>query len=165
MTEGDILPSIGIRRPTKDDIEDIYNLIRNSKTLDLNSEYLYLLLSTHFSSTCRVAIYNNIVIGFTSSYVLPDDSSMLFIWQIAVDENFRGKNIAFLMINDIIATIDISHISATIAPSIKSSKRVFEKIATHYNTNLISRKFFSKDDFSSCHEEELLYTIRIKEHR
>ena len=82
---------ISIRYPRKNDASEIYNLVKNSKVLDLNSEYLYLLQSTHFIDTCSVAICDEEVVGFVSGYKLPNNQNTLFIWQVAVDEKFRGS--------------------------------------------------------------------------
>lgn len=165
MTKGAILPSIGIKTPTKDDAKSIYNLVKNSQTLDLNSQYLYLLLCTHFSSSCRIATHKDEIIGFCSSYALPQDPSTLFVWQVVVSPAFKGRGIAKEMIKSVVEVIKPKHISATIAPSIVASRKLFKKLADEYQSELTVSEFFSSQNFSSSHEEELLYTIDLKENR
>jgi L-2,4-diaminobutyric acid acetyltransferase len=151
-----------IRCPKKNDASKIYNLVKNSKVLDLNSEYLYLLQSTHFIDTCSVAICNEEVIGFVSGYRLPNNPNTLFIWQVTVDERFRGNNLAKRLLMNIIKrkeNLDLQYINTTVSPSNNSSIRVFEKLATELKTKIISKSFFEKEDFINAHEEETLYEI------
>ncbi|WP_353736691.1 GNAT family N-acetyltransferase [Arcobacter sp.] len=70
-------------------------------TLDLNSQYLYLLQTTHFQNTCSVTIYNEKIVGFFSGYIIPNDKDTLFIWQVAVSNEIRGQNLAMKIILDI----------------------------------------------------------------
>ena len=55
-----------IREPEKNDAKHIYDLVKKSKVLDLNSHYLYLLQTTHFKNSCSVALFENQIIGFVS---------------------------------------------------------------------------------------------------
>lgn len=147
-------------KPLKENAKDIYNLIKRGGVLDLNSEYLYLLQCTHFSETCSVATFNDEIIGFVSGYLLPNKSDTLFIWQVAVDERFRGQNIAFKTIMNIFnSNENIKYILSTVSPSNKSSQRVFEKLANHFNTKIENETTFSLEDFLNSHEIEVQYLI------
>jgi L-2,4-diaminobutyric acid acetyltransferase len=148
--------------PKKEDAKHIVDLIKRGGTLDLNSEYLYLLQSTHFSQTCCVAKYEDEVIGFVSGYINPKKSNELFIWQVAVDNRFRGKNLAQRIILSIFereALKEVNHICATVSPSNISSQRVFEKIATGFDAELKKETLFSVEDFLDSHEEEVQFLI------
>jgi L-2,4-diaminobutyric acid acetyltransferase len=150
------------REPKKEDAKHIVDLIKRGGTLDLNSEYLYLLQSTHFSQTCCVATHNDEVIGFVSGYLNPKSTNELFIWQVAVDSRFRGKNLAQRIILSIFNRSelkDVTYICATVSPSNLSSQRVFEKIATGLNTELKKETLFSVEDFLDGHEEEVQFLI------
>jgi len=162
--------NIVIRKPKKDDAGQIFDLVKNSKILDLNSEYLYLLQSTHFSNTCSVAVYENKIIGFVSGYMMPELLNNLFIWQVAVDEEFRGNDIAKKLIINILKRdgLDVKCIQTTVSPSNSASLRVFEKVAKELVTKIKSSKFFESNDFKNNHEEEVLYKIgpfNIKENK
>lgn len=147
-------------KPLKENAKDIYNLIKRGGVLDLNSEYLYLLQCTHFSETCSVVTFNDEIIGFVSGYLLPNKSDTLFIWQVAVDERFRGQNIAFKTIMNIFnSNENIKYILSTVSPSNKSSQRVFEKLANHFNTKIENETAFSLEDFLNSHEIEVQYLI------
>lgn len=130
--------SILFRIPQKKDAKQIVNLVKTGGTLDINSEYLYLLQSTHFNETCSVAVYEDEIVGFVSGYLVPNEQDKLFIWQVAVSNKFRGQNLAMRIILDIYnrnnSKNKINYILSTVSPSNKSSQRVFEKIAKNFNT-------------------------------
>ncbi|RBQ31835.1 diaminobutyrate acetyltransferase [Arcobacter sp. FW59] len=148
------------RKPVKKDSKDIVNIIKKCRVLDLNSEYLYLLQTTHFKESCCVLEYNNKIIGFVSGYYLPEDPNTLFIWQVAVDEQYRGKNLAFSMIKNIIDRREIDFLISTVSPSNTSSTKVFEKVAQYFNTKLEEKALFTKNDFCEFHEDEVQFTIK-----
>lgn len=148
-----------LREPEKEDAKSIYSLIKNGGVLDLNSEYLYLLLATHFKESCCLIEYQSQIIGFVSAYYLPSSSKTLFIWQVAVKEEFRGKNLAFKMIENISKRKSTEFLTTTVSPSNIKSKRVFEKVAEHFKTDIKSNICFSKGDFINAHEEEIQFTI------
>ena len=153
--------NILIRKPEKNDANKIYDLVKKSKVLDVNSEYLYLLQTTHFKDTCAVAVHENKVIGFVSGYMLPDNKDTLFIWQVAIDDEYRGNDLARRVILNIIKRdeIGVNNIYSTVSPSNKASLRVFEKVANELNTQIINSNFFEISDFNNEHEEEVLYKI------
>jgi len=151
---------IKIRKPIKTDGKEIYNLVKDTKVLDLNSEYLYLLQSTYFSDTSAVAIDDGKVIGFVSAFIEPKKQTDLFIWQVAVDEKYRGKGVA----KDIIEYLleqqnDIQYINATISPSNTSSEKLFLKVSKSLQTNIELEKIYDVNDFNHAHEDEILYKI------
>lgn len=152
-----------LRKPDKNDSKEIFQLIKSVGTLDLNSQYLYLLQTTHFQNTCSVAIYNKKIVGFVSGYIIPDDKETLFIWQVAISNEVRGQNLAMKIILDIFnknnTSNNIKYILSTVSPSNKASQRVFEKIANKLNTKIENKTLFSIDDFFDAHEEEIQYLI------
>jgi L-2,4-diaminobutyric acid acetyltransferase len=155
--------SILFRIPQKKDAKKIVDLIKSGGTLDLNSEYLYLLQTTHFRETCSVAVCNNEIVGFVSGYLVPNEEEKLFIWQVAVSSKFRGQNLAKQIIMDIFNRNNlkkqIKYILSTVSPSNKSSQRVFEKVSIDFDTDIKSKTLFSLNDFIDAHEEEVQYLI------
>ena len=152
---------INICKPSKEQGKKIYKLVQDTKVLDVNSEYLYLLQTTHFSDICSVATYEDKVIGFVSGYMIPNEPNTLFIWQVAVDSDFRGNDLARRLIMDIIQRkeLNVNFLHTTVSPSNNSSIRVFEKVASHYETKMEKADFFEISDFTNQHEEEVLYKI------
>lgn len=156
--------SIKIRKPVLKDGKEIYKLVENSKVLDLNSEYLYLLQTTHFDQYCAVAIKENQIVGFVSGYVLPKDTDILFIWQVAVDSSIKGQGMAGKMIMEILKRDhlqNIKEIHTTISPSNKASQRVFEKLCEQLKGSYTKEVMFGVDHFHHSHEDEVLYKIQL----
>ena len=148
-----------IREPEKNDAKQIYDLVKKSKVLDLNSHYLYLLQTTHFKNSCSVALFENQIIGFVSGYYLPNENDTLFIWQVAVDKNHRGKNLALNLIDNIVSRKNIRYLISTVSPSNISSQRVFEKFAKKYEANIEKSTLFFIEDFVNSHEKEVQFKI------
>jgi L-2,4-diaminobutyric acid acetyltransferase len=156
---------INIVNPTKEDSKGIYELIKRSKPLDLNSEYLYLLQTVYFEGTCIAAKHEDKIIGFVSGFKAPKDDKTFFVWQVAVDKEYRGQNIAFRMLKTLFDSKpleDIESIETTISPSNIASQRVFEKFANEMDFDKEISLFAAKDDFSDSHEDELLYLLKPK---
>lgn len=156
---------IKLRVPNKDDAKKIYNLVKDTNVLDVNSEYLYLLQTTHFKEYCCVATLDDSIVGFTSGYIIPDRNDTLFIWQVAVDEIARGNGLAGKMLVDILQRDHLKNITTihtTISPSNNSSKRLFEKLSKQYGVSFKSETMFKIEDFNNAHEDEVLYKIELK---
>ena len=164
MNKGDILyeKKIYIRKPKKEHSKQIFNLVKSCGNLDVNSEYLYLLQTTHFKETCSIAVCEDRVVGFVSGYRLPNMPEVLFIWQVAIDENFRGLGLANKLIANTLKrelNSSITKIHTTVSPDNKASIKMFTKLAEKLNTKIVKKKFFRKEDFINSHEEENLYEI------
>lgn len=154
---------IKLVKPKKSHTKEIIKLVKDTKVLDVNSEYLYYLQTIHFKDYCCVAIdeTKNKVIGFVSGYLIPNENS-LFIWQVAVDSNYRGLGLAQRLILKIAKRKEcnkINYIKTTVSPSNSSSIRVFEKVAKELNTKIKKSKFLKMKDFENSHEDEPMYTI------
>lgn len=159
------MPSkIHFNKPKKSQTKEIIKLVKETKILDVNSEYLYYLQTIHFNKFCCVAFdesKKNNVIGFVSGYLIPNEDS-LFIWQVAVNEKYRGLGLAQRMILTIVkrkSMQKIKFIKTTVSPSNQSSIRVFEKVALALNTKLKKEKFLKMKDFTHSHEDEPMYVI------
>lgn len=149
------------REPQKNDGESIWNLVKKSKPLDLNSRYCYLLLCTHFKETCVVGEDDKGSIkGFISAYKLPKQPSSLFIWQIAVDESVRGIGIATSMVKHLLqrkSTSGVSYIGASVTHSNQVSRSFIFSLAKKLNTECKESRLFPKEFFGEeNHGEEIL---------
>ncbi len=153
---------IVFRKPKVEDGYSIYKLVKNSKPLDLNSTYNYILLCDHFKDTCVVFVEDSEIVGFVSGYIIPNKVDTLFIWQVAVSSKMRGKGIAKSMLKEILNREElknIKYIHTTITPSNKSSQGLFKSFAKDMNTNCEISDYFSKELFGKDHEEERLFRI------
>jgi L-2,4-diaminobutyric acid acetyltransferase len=74
-------------------LQHVFSLVKNTPPLDLNSEYHYMIQCSYFRNHCIIAQSNNQIAGFISGYIHPERNDTLFIWQVAVDKNFRGRGL------------------------------------------------------------------------
>lgn len=151
--------------PTAKDGDDVFRLISACPPLDVNSSYCNFLQSTHFSSTCIIARYNGDIAGFISGYRKPDELNTLFIWQVAVAPRFRGKGLAFSMLDELLNRDDlcsVSVIETTITEENDASWALFKKIdAQNGDEGTVSTFLDEKLHFKGKHDTEYLYRIPL----
>lgn len=151
------------RIPSIEDSSAIFQLISNTKPLDVNSEYLYILLCDHFKHTCVIAELEDQVVGFLSAYLIPHQLETLFIWQVAVDGGVRGKGVSKFMFQNLLTRENISHvkrIEATVSPSNIASQKMFSWLSRILKTTCVNTPYYDQSQFSSGnHEAEDLYVL------
>lgn len=152
---------IKFRTPTISDAHSMLELVKNNKPLDENSLYLYLLLCHHFSDTCVVAENNAKIIGFLSAFIPPKKPDTLFVWQAAVDSEFRNKGIAKEMIFKVLSQTDptVRYVEATVTPSNSASLKFLENFASELDANFSKKPLFSTEILEDGHEPEDLVRI------
>jgi len=154
---------IHFRKPEVSDAPSIERLVRFSPPLDVNSLYCYLIICAHFFQTSVVACIGDRICGFISAYIRPDQQDTLFVWQVAVQKECRGKGIAGLMLNDLLSRSypnPLRYLETTVSPSNHSSKALFSSLAGTYGAPVVRSVLFSTDDFGGqSHEEEVLFRI------
>ena len=152
-----------IRRPILADAASIHRLVEDSEVLDMNSRYLYLLLCRDFTLTCRVAEEHNEIIGFVTAYFPPDQPQVLFIWQIAVAPDHRGRGVAMRMLVDLLAGLPESQsfmLETTIAPSNLASENLFKSLARRLGCEIRIDEGFHAGLFTPApHEPERMFYI------
>lgn len=150
------------RLPDSADGSEMWRMVKESGKLDLNSPYYYMIMSDSFSDTCRLAedTETGRLIGMVTGFRQPSDSSRLFVWQIAIDEKYKGRGIALKLLDALTESPDIRFIEATISPSNLSSRRLFEKWAARRRAPIVVSSGFSEESFpDQKHEREDLYRI------
>ena len=152
-----------LRQPGTEDGFAIFKLIQQSPPLDLNSCYSYLLLCTHWRDTCVVATHKGKIAGFISAYIPPNQPDTLFVWQVAVDKEQRGKGLAMKMLENLLnreKTTNISYMETTITPDNSASHSLFKRFSDTHHAPLNIGMGYSAEDFGdSDHLPELLYRI------
>ena len=158
--------ALTLRTPTLTDGADICELVENTKPLDPNSCYTYLLLSTHFADTCVVAQDEDEIVGFVSAYRPPKADDVLFVWQVAVKSTARGRGIATAMLNELVEREnckDIAYVEATVTPSNAPSQGLFRSLAKAHNAPCRETCWFPPESFgvddTQDHEAEILFRI------
>ncbi len=151
------------RRPHVGDAASVHALVESCKPLDLNSQYAYLLLCSHFAETCAVGEGNGSLLGFIGGYLKPSDDSVLFVWQVAVSQHARGQGVGKSLLQELLARPgcrNVRFIETTVTPSNEPSRALFRSFAKAQHADCIETPLFRKEDFgSSGHEEEQLLRI------
>ena len=152
---------IKITFPTKENGSAIAKLVQCCPPLDLNSTYHYLIQSHYFNQTCSVAFEGEKVIAFVSGFIKPTNKNCLFIWQVAINEDYRGKGLGIELIEFLLdQNKNISIIETTITKNNIASRRMFQKIVEKYQARMSEEILFDKyEEFSNEHDSEILVTI------
>lgn len=141
----------------------VSRLIGSCPPLDPNSAYCNLLQCTHFADCCVLAEQDGQIGGWVSGYRPPSEPDALFIWQVAVAPQARGRGLAGEMINRILARFppgSITHVITTITADNPASWALFEGLARQWSTPLTRSAMFDRDThFAGAHATEWLARI------
>ncbi|WP_272506016.1 diaminobutyrate acetyltransferase [Natronobacillus azotifigens] len=156
------IDNIQFAPPSSKDGAAMWKLV-NRSTLDENSAYKYIMMSSYFSKTCVVAKHENQLVGFITGFVPPEQTDTIFVWQIGVDPDFQGQGIASKLLQALLdqqKSNQIRFVEATITPSNKASQTLFKKFARKHQTDCLIQPFFTEDLFpDNSFEEELKFRI------
>lgn len=142
-----------------DDGAAMWRLARDSGNLDLNSSYAYLLWAYDFASTSVIANVDDQPAGFVSGYRRPEDPSTLMVWQVAVDEQHRGRGIARTMLDHLATDLDVRQLQTTITADNTASIALFTSFADAHGAALEREPVFPAEAFPDGHDAELLFKI------
>jgi L-2,4-diaminobutyric acid acetyltransferase len=151
--------------PRLEDGAVLWRIARDSRTLDLNSSYSYLLWCRDFSATSVVARgADGEPVGFITGYVRPQHPRTLVVWQVAVDEAARGRGLAAAMLDGLAARtaqeLGVDGIETTVTPDNTPSNRLFTSFAERHGARTEKEVLFDAGVFpESGHEPEVLYRI------
>ena len=152
--------TVSIEQPTVDDGVDCWRIARESKVLDLNSKYAYLLWCRDFAATSVVARGDQRVLGFITGYRRPEEPSTLLVWQVAVDPSARGLGVAGRMLDSLFDRVDgVDHLETTITPDNKASEALFRGFAKRRGAPVRTDLLFGSDLLGSDHAPEHKYRI------
>ncbi|WP_286237257.1 diaminobutyrate acetyltransferase [Neptuniibacter halophilus] len=135
-------------------------LIRRCPPLDTNSLYCNLLQCRDFSETSILAEGpDGQAVGFISGYIPPARPDTLFIWQVALDSNWRGQGIARTMLSELFQRVEqAKYLETTISPSNAASRKLFTGFfSEHFMEYETSLLFERGDHLDADHEDEVLY--------
>lgn len=154
--------TITYREPEISDGIRLWEIARDSQVLDVNSSYAYVLWCRDFTTTSIVAEIDGRPAGFVTGYRRPSDPSTLMVWQVAVDDAFRGHGIAATMLHhlfDRCARRGVVALHTTISPDNVASQRLFESVAHARGLTFTQRPLFPADAFADSHQPEDLYML------
>ncbi|MBM7598875.1 L-2,4-diaminobutyric acid acetyltransferase [Virgibacillus halotolerans] len=153
------------RKPNKEDGAPVWELVKQTGVLDLNSSYSYIMWCEIFSETSIVAEREGKIVGFISGFIHPDTRDTLFIWQVAVNESEQGQGLATKMLFELLNRDfdqQLDYLEATVSPSNTPSNHLFWGLANKLESNCVISDYILAEDFPNeeeDHEEEILFRI------
>lgn len=152
-----------LRKPTEDDAAAVSSLVEDCPPLDRNSRYCNLLQCTDFADTCILAENGGEPVGWVSAYRPPKKPATLFIWQVAVHPEARGRGLGNKMILSLLqrrACAGVRSMRTTITPDNEASRALFRSIASTLRAPMAEQPYFDRDrHFLGHHASEHLITI------
>ncbi|WP_097228847.1 diaminobutyrate acetyltransferase [Streptomyces zhaozhouensis] len=143
----------------------LWRIAKDSRVLDLNSSYSYLLWCRDYAGTSIVARdASGEPVGFITGYVRPDAPATLLIWQVAVDHAQRGRGLAAAMLDALARRtgeeLGVTTIETTVTPDNTASNRLFAAFAERHLASVRREVLFDSQAFpESGHQPEVLYRI------
>ncbi|WP_416986020.1 diaminobutyrate acetyltransferase [Streptomyces sp. T028] len=155
-----------IDRPTVDDGPTIWRLARDSRVLDLNSTYSYLLWCRDFADTSAVVRDETTgePIAFVTGYLRPSRPRTLVVWQITVAQAHRGRGLAAALLDELTAQVRAQHpistVETTITPDNTASLALFTAYAKRHRADVEQSVLFDGGLFPGAgHAPEVLHRI------
>ncbi|QKV95645.1 diaminobutyrate acetyltransferase [Streptomyces sp. NA02950] len=163
-SELDLPEGLTLDTPRVEDGAAIWRIARDSKTLDLNSSYSYLLWCRDFAATSVVARDGaGGPVAFITGYIRPERPETLVVWQVAVDHAWRGRGLAATLLDGLtlrVAGMGVRGIETTITPDNTASNRLFTSFAERHGAPVEREVLFDGGLFpDGGHEPEVLYRI------
>ncbi|WP_262107748.1 diaminobutyrate acetyltransferase [Arthrobacter sp. Marseille-P9274] len=134
-------------------------MAKDSQVLDLNSSYSYLLWCRDFADTSILATVDDQPAGFITGYLRPDEPGTLMVWQVAVDESFRGRRLAGSMLDRLARQTGARRVETTITGDNQASIRLFTGFAARRSADLEREPLFTRDQYPDTHDTEFLFRI------
>ncbi|MEZ5939462.1 MAG: diaminobutyrate acetyltransferase [Hyphomonadaceae bacterium] len=152
-----------VTRPRAEDAVAVHDLIAACPPLDPNSLYANLLQCSHFAETCALVRDEAGAAAWISGYRLPQAPEAFFVWQVAVREDMRGRSMAKVLLDDLLARPALKGVTTlhtTITPDNDASWGMFRSIAKHLSAEMSDQDFFDRRaHFGGRHDSERLVII------
>ncbi|MBT8420920.1 MAG: diaminobutyrate acetyltransferase [Gammaproteobacteria bacterium] len=154
-----------LRPAVIEDAARMWQFVIDSKALDPNSPYCYLVLCHHFANTCVVADFvDGTMAGFIAGYRPPEAHDTVVVWQIGSAARHRGRGLGLAMLGELLRREDcreVSYLEATVTPSNTASRAMFTALARELKADYIQSTGFEASLFpkESNHEPERLFRI------
>ena len=151
-----------LRAPTVADGAALWRLAEASGGLDLNSPYAYLLWCRDFAEASVVATLGGVAVGYVIGFVRPAATDTLFVWQITVAPDARGRGLAAAMLDHLAARLaptGVGWLEASVTPGNEASWRTFARFADRRGAATEQAPLFDAADFPTPHDPEVLVRI------
>jgi diaminobutyrate acetyltransferase len=123
---------------------------------------MYLLGASHFADTSVIARVGGRTVGFVFGYRRPDAPDTLFVWQVAVDAEHRGKRIGHGMLAALVDRLKPRYLEASVTPDNAASAALFTGFARANGVPVENREvLFTASHFpaGTTHHAEVLFRI------
>ncbi len=149
------------RAPSAADGAKVWELAQASRALDLNSPYAYVMWCDRFRDSSVVAEAGGRVVGFVCGFRPPDAPEALFVWQVAVSDDQRGRGVAGKMLRALVRRdASIRCVEATVTPSNAASQSLFRSLAKRLDCPCTETPHYDASLFPGpSHEPETLFRI------
>jgi L-2,4-diaminobutyric acid acetyltransferase len=157
-----------LRTPRITDAARLWQIADESRILDVNSSYAYLLWCRDFAATSVVVESEGRVVGFVTGYVRPEAPGTLFVWQVAVDADQRGRGLGVAMLDWLVSAVTapghpaggaVEALETTVSPDNPASIAMFASLARRRGADMVRSALFEPDIFPDSHAAEDLYHI------
>lgn len=149
-----------IRQLTEHDIPAVRQILTQGEPFVASyNHYIYWMLGKYFSSTCLVAEEQDQILGYIGALVSAEKQKV-FVWQIAVKSNERGRHIGRkLLENVVLATkkMGIEQLEIAINEENHSCRHMVEKLVQDLGGTIAEKDRYKDEGF--C---ETVYRIFLK---
>ncbi len=141
------------------DISSVTELLSKGKPYVLpHHDYVYWIMKEYFPSSNYVVSTENKIIGYICA--LPSiDKQSYFIWQIVIDEEYRGKKVAALLVDRIIEEAKLKgfkRLDLTIDCNNMASYNLFKRTAIDHKSDLVKI-----GEYANGNSNEIIYSIDV----
>lgn len=154
------------RAATVDDGKRMHEFVAEHGVLELNTAYAYLILAKHFGRHCLVVesdeLADNALAGFVLAYRPPTATEEIFVWQIGVHPELRGRGLAKTMLQELRklpANCDAQFVTATVATDNAPSRALFRGLAKELGVTCEESVGLTREQFHGNHEAEDLFRV------
>lgn len=148
---------MNLRTPTEQDGARVWRLLARTGGLERNTCYAYVLLFSDFAETCLVAEQDGELLGFVLAYRPPGRLGELFVWQIGVAPEARGRGLGTRMLESVLerpACRGVQYLTATVSPDNEASRRTFAAVARSRGVAISTLPRFGSALFAESHLDE-----------
>ncbi|MGH8372404.1 MAG: diaminobutyrate acetyltransferase [Gammaproteobacteria bacterium] len=153
---------LSLRKPMREDGAAVWRLVGDSGGLEQNSAYAYLLMCTHFRDTCVVAEHDGQLLGCVLAYRPPSESDCVFVWQVGVAPEARGRGLGGEMLDAVVrlpSCHGVRFLTASVASDNAASRALFTGFARRHKAPLMEQEFLTAACFPQSHAAEPLLKI------